>query len=96
MKHVDKAIFFQGCDNVSAVMNFVTSGDGREPTTGDKGRRTIHANHSGDAPLDAHSGSLEAETMATMDLSRISFLRKETQKRTSGLDLVDFIITMAT
>lgn len=44
----------------------------------------------------ADSRNLVTETIAAMDLPRISFLRKETKKKTSGLDRAEFIMALAT
>lgn len=77
-------------------MDFANSGDGGEPTTEDQARSIEQRKPRGDAKQGAHSGSLAAGSMAIMDISRISFLRKEAQRRQLGLDLADFIMTMAT
>lgn len=42
------------------------------------------------------SRSLVNEAITTMDLPRISFLRREISKRPTGLDRVEFVMTMAT
>ncbi|CAM9649007.1 unnamed protein product, partial [Ectocarpus sp. 13 AM-2016] len=49
-----------------------------------------------DGPRYTDSRSLVTETMSAMDLPRISFLRREIQRKASGLDRVEFIMTMAT
>lgn len=74
------------------VMDYATSAGEGDPKTGADARSTIHGKRSGDASRDAHAGSMAAETMATMHLSRISFLRKEAQKTASGLDRAGSIV----
>ncbi len=52
-------------------------------------RRACHGRHT-------DPRSLVNETITTMDLPRISFLRREISKRPNGLDRVEFVMTMAT
>ncbi|CAM9409360.1 unnamed protein product [Scytosiphon promiscuus] len=49
-----------------------------------------------ETPRYGESRSLVTETIAAMDLPRISFLRKETEKKALGLDLAEFILALAT
>eukprot|EP00903_Cladosiphon_okamuranus_P013184 g12296.t2 len=73
-----------------------TAVDGETLATAGRAKPKVQVKRSKEAPRHVDSRSLVNETIMTMDLPRITYLHKETTKRQSGLDRIEFVMIMAT